>query len=148
MLGYALTKPDDWDLYISEVVKNGTDKKKVSRYFRELRLAGYLDYRKIYEAGKIARTEYIISEKASHSNSIQFISRYMSKKLKPEIQVQEILNQEILSQKKYALLNTDYALNTDNNKILTPSLESKLKEIASKNKLTYSTDKKRIAIPK
>lgn len=143
VLGYALTKPDDWDLYISEVVKNGTDKKeKVSRYFRELRLAGYLDYRKIYEAGKIARTEYIISEKASHSNSIQFISKYMSKKLKPEIQVQEILNQEILSQENTPLLNTDYALNTDNNKILTPSLESKLKEIASKNKLTYSTDKK------
>ena len=108
-----------------------------------------MDYRKIYEAGKIARTEYIISEKNSHSNSIQFISRYMSKSLKPEIQVQEILNQEILSQENTPLLNTDYALNTDNNKILTPSLESKLKEIASKNKLTYSTDKKkRIAIPK
>lgn len=125
VLAYALTKPDDWDLYISEVVKRGTDKKeKVSRYFKELRQAGYFEYKRIYENGKIARTEYIISEQASHSKSVNLLSRYKIKKaleaekLKPEILIQEIQGIEILSQEKTSLINTNSLLNTDINKEL------------------------------
>lgn len=142
VLAYALTKPDDWDLYISEVVKRGTDKKeKVSRYFKELRQAGYFEYKRIYEAGKICRTEYIISEQAKHSNSINIISRYKAKKaleaekLKPEILIQEKLGLEILNKEKTSLINTDSLLNTDNNKILT--IVQQLKDFAKENNLSY-----------
>lgn len=151
VLAYALTKPDDWDLYISEVVKRGTDKKeKVSRYFKELRQAGYFEYRRIYEQGKIARTEYIISEQAKHSNSINIISRYKAKKaleaekLKPEILIQENLDLEFLNKEKTSLINTNSLLNTDNNKILKEEKEASLSYMNLKSKFAEKLKAKNI----
>lgn len=128
VMGYALTKPDDWTLYIQDVVKQGTDKvHSVSKFFKELRLAGYFKYNKIYENGRIVRTEYVISESPAHSDGFEITTRYKkkkleSKKLKSEILIQEnlkeeILGTEILQIENQALLNTDFKVNTDINKI-------------------------------
>lgn len=123
VLGYALTKPDDWSLYISEVVKNGSDKKtKVSFYFKELREAGYFELKRIYENGKIAKIEYIISEQASHSEEINIITRHQKRKEQEKLKAvnpiqekpkQEKLLQENLVIEKPSLLNTNSLLSTE-----------------------------------
>lgn len=140
VLGYALTKPDDWDLYISEVTKNGIDKiDKVTKYFKELRLAGYIEYVVIREKGKIIKTEYLIYEKPLHNNPVSFKTTYQKRKerelkklsLEPNLDNprQEKPETAFQVQEKQPLLNTDYLLNTDNNKILSDTLpETPLQE--------------------
>lgn len=127
VLGYALTKPDDWDLYISEVTKNGSDKiDKVTKYFKELRLAGYIEYVITRERGKITKTEYLVYEKPLHLNPINMITRHQIRKAKklnqekPKLEspIQEKPRMEKPFVENTSLLNTDNILNTDNNKIL------------------------------
>ena len=144
VLGYALTKPDDWDLYISEVTKNGSDKiDKVTKYFKELRLAGYIEYVITRERGKITKTEYLVYEKPLHLNPINMITRHQIRKAKklnqekPELESprQEKPQMEKPFVEKPPLINTDSLPNTDNNKILT--IVQQLKDFAKENNLSY-----------
>lgn len=146
VLGYALTKPDDWDLYISEVTKNGTDKiDKVTKYFKELRLSGYIEYVITRERGKITKTEYLVYEKPLHQNPINMITRHQirkEKKLKLEKSNLDSPRQEKPQMEKpfvenTSLVNTDYLLNTDINQILKESLSSFQTKLISE-KLTSS----------
>lgn len=146
VLGYALTKPDDWDLYISEVTKNGTDKiDKVTKYFKELRLSGYIEYVIMRERGKITKTEYLVYEKPLHQNPINMITRHQirkEKKLKLEKSNLDSPRQEKPQMEKpfvenTSLVNTDYLLNTDINQILKESLSSFQTKLISE-KLTSS----------
>lgn len=162
VLGYALTKPDDWSLYISEVVKHGTDKEfAVSGFFKELRLAGYIEYVQIREKGKIISTEYVVYEKPLHNNPINIVSRYKAKKQKElneqslfepnrEKPRQEKLEVEKLEPEKHGLLSTDNKLSTDfveSTKTNPPSLEpvgilQKCKTEIEKAGLTFNADRK------
>ena len=154
VLGYALTKPDDWDLYISEVTKNGSDKiDKVTKYFKELRLSGYIEYVITRERGKITKTEYLVYEKPVHTNPINMITRHQirkEKKLKLEKPDLDSPRQEKPQMEKpfvenTSLVNTDYILNTDNNKILKEEKETEKltssKFIEYKNRLRSIDEK-------
>ena len=154
VLGYALTKPDDWDLYISEVTKNGSDKiDKVTKYFKELRLSGYIEYVITRERGKITKTEYLVYEKPLHTNPINMITRHQirkEKKLKLEKPDLDSPRQEKPQMEKpfvenTSLVNTDYILNTDNNKILKEEKETEKltssKFIEYKNRLRSIDEK-------
>ena len=145
VIGYALTKPDDWDLYISEVTKNGSDKiDKVTKYFKELRLSGYIEYVITRERGKITKTEYLVYEKPLHTNPINMITRHQirkEKRLKLEKPNLESPRQEKPQMEKpfvenTSLVNTDYILNTDNNKILKEEKEKLMLSLEEENKLS------------
>lgn len=83
IMGYALTKPDDWSLRVSDVVNQGPDgKAKVTAYFKELRVAGYFEYTRIYEKGKIVAAVYKISEKPSHNNPLIIETEHERRKKK------------------------------------------------------------------
>lgn len=147
VLGYALTKPDDWDLYISEVTKNGSDKiDKVTKYFKELRLAGYIEYVITRERGKITKTEYLVYEKPLHLNPINMITRHQIRKAKklnkekPELESprQEKPQMEKPFVEKPSLINTDSLLNTDNNKILKENEKKVMLPLEEENKLSLS----------
>lgn len=143
VLGYALTKPDDWDLYISEVTKNGSDKiDKVTKYFKELRLSGYIEYVITRERGKITKTEYLVYEKPLHQNPINMITRHQirkEKKLKLEKSNLDSPRQEKPQMEKpfvenTPLVNTDSLLNTDINQILKEDKKDSLSYLNLKSK--------------
>lgn len=143
VLGYALTKPDDWDLYISEVTKNGSDKiDKVTKYFKELRLSGYIEYVITRERGKITKTEYLVYEKPLHQNPINMITRHQirkEKKLKLEKPNLDSPRQEKPQMEKpfvenTPLVNTDSLLNTDINQILKEDKKDSLSYLNLKSK--------------
>ena len=69
----ALTKPDDWRFYIQDFANHSPDGvTKVTSYFKELRQAGYIEYRKIRnELGHIIDSEYIFHEKPLHTNEFR-----------------------------------------------------------------------------
>ena len=122
IMGYALTKPDDWSLHISDVVNQGVDgKSKVTAYFKELRCAGYFEYTRVYEYGKIVAAVYTISEHPKHMNDFTIETeheRRVKKKLKPDSPVlgtpalgtPAVANRILLSTE---LLSTDSVQNTE-----------------------------------
>lgn len=65
LLGYFLRKPDNWKIYLSDVVKRAPDGIRAVRSgLKELEKHGYLKRKPVYEDGKIAYWEHIVSEKA------------------------------------------------------------------------------------
>ncbi len=117
----ALTKPDDWKFYIQDFANHSPDGvTKVTSYFKELRQAGYIEYRKIRnELGHIIDSEYIFHEKPLHynefrkpkkvsSNLIKGFHRNSEKPIHGEPNTRETQDSE-----NPMLLNTDIILNTN-----------------------------------
>ena len=117
----ALTKPDDWKFYIQDFANHSPDGvTKVTSYFKELRQAGYIEYRKIRnELGHIIDSEYIFHEKPLHynefrkpkkvsSNLIKGFHRNSEKPIHGKTNTRETQDSE-----NPMLLNTDTLLNTD-----------------------------------
>lgn len=139
ILGYALTKPEDFNLYISEVVKHGSDgKSKVAGYFKELRQAGYFKFQRIYSEGKIIHTEYTVYEIPEHNEPIK-ASNYSTDNLK-QFRKEVNLKSENLIQEKLKIEK----LNQENQSpIIKDSLQiketEKKKEEEKKNTSTTSS---------
>jgi hypothetical protein len=72
LLGYLLCKPPDWTVRVGDLVKrssNGRD--AVYGILRELKAAGYLDYKSDRARdGQYCETEYIVREIPTHHNPI------------------------------------------------------------------------------
>lgn len=69
--GYILSKPDDWVVIISDLVKNSTDGEKAVRSgLKELKETRYLQRYAVYENGKVAYWESILSEEPYRENEM------------------------------------------------------------------------------
>jgi len=64
ILGYLLSKPDDWVIRISDLIKQSTDgRDAVYSGVKELRKAGYVELVDVRnESGKIISWEYLVYE--------------------------------------------------------------------------------------
>lgn len=116
VLFYALTKPDDWDLFIVEVAKNSPDgRSKVAGYFKELRIAGYLELvRSRDKGGHIMGSEYIIHEHPLHFE--QFVIGKTKRRKSTETQENRVsVKQETVKQIQVnrSLINTEKIINTE-----------------------------------
>ncbi|MEK4061697.1 MULTISPECIES: helix-turn-helix domain-containing protein [unclassified Paenibacillus] len=64
LLGYLLSKPSNWRVYISDLVKRSKDgKDAVYSALRELEAAGYIDRKQTRENGRITGYETIVYER-------------------------------------------------------------------------------------
>jgi predicted transcriptional regulator len=95
LLCHLLALPNDWKLYVEEVVKWHTDgKASIYSAFKELTSNGYIKREQIRDKGKIVSWNYIVYEK-------------------PFTDFQEIENLDLENQ---PLLNTNIKINTNNTK--------------------------------
>ena len=112
---YLLSKPDDWQVYVSQLVKSCADgKHSIYAGLKELKQAGYIEHVAIREGGKIIGYEYMVNEepvkkeKKEPNTDTNFL-------------LPENLNAENLNTENHTLLKTDrihYSSlrKTDNNK--------------------------------
>ena len=154
----ALTKPDDWKFYIQDFANHSPDGvTKVTSYFKELRQAGYIEYKKIRnDLGHIIDSEYIFHEKPLHYNEFRKAKKVSSNLIKGFHRNSEkpIHGETNTREKQYSenpmLLNTDIKLNTNNEVNTDKSLEknpistsllmeikAKLKKINENLKIPY-----------
>jgi hypothetical protein len=60
---YLLSKPDDWNVHVNQLVKAGPDgKTAIYSALKELKAYGYVEYRQVREGGHISGYEYVINE--------------------------------------------------------------------------------------
>lgn len=66
LLAYLLSLPDDWKIYVNELMRHSTDGAQATRSaLNELKQRGYITYvRKRNDSGTFSQGEYIISEEA------------------------------------------------------------------------------------
>ncbi|MCP1145783.1 helix-turn-helix domain-containing protein [Lysinibacillus endophyticus] len=100
ILAYMLSMPDDWVFYVEELMKHGADGEKSFRSgFNELKKFGYLERFPVYENHQIVKWETIVYE-VPQNLLAQNVQEGNS-------------NPPSINQKKEALLNTDFKLNTE-----------------------------------
>lgn len=74
LIGYFLSKPDDWKIYVSDLIKRGKDGERAVRSgLKELEMCGYLENNSLRdERGRIIRWEKVVHEypiSPDHQNS-------------------------------------------------------------------------------
>lgn len=108
---YLLSKPDDWQVHVNQLVKAGPDgKTAIYSALKELKEFGYVEHHAIREDGKISGYEYFVNEEPEKP-----VNR--EEKLHSENLKAGILNTE----NPDALINTDTILKTDlNNDVQEP----------------------------
>ncbi|MDH7577171.1 MAG: hypothetical protein QHH75_04925 [Bacillota bacterium] len=69
LLSYLLSKPDDWKIYVKDLINQSTDgRDAVYAGLKELEVQGYLERKKIRDdKGKILGYEYIIYERPANT---------------------------------------------------------------------------------
>ena len=96
MLVYILSLPDDWVIYLDEVVKHATDGKDSFRSgWKELEEAGYVQRKPIREKGIIREWRTYVSENADLT-TISPDSGF-PEVVKPEVVKPQVDNQKLLS---------------------------------------------------
>lgn len=69
ILAYFLARPDEWEFYMSEIVKHAKDgKDSLSAGVRELEKAGYIDRKQKRMTGKFKGYEYEVFEEPQRNN--------------------------------------------------------------------------------
>lgn len=112
ILAYLLSKPDDWKVRVSDLIKRSTDgREKVYAGVNELLNTGYLQRNEIRSSGKIISYEYVLYETGMPEPHTGFPDT-----VKPDTKMPHTGFPD--TEKPY-LLNTDSIPNTDINQILT-----------------------------
>ena len=102
---YLLSKPDDWQVHVSQLAKAGPDgKTAIYSALKELKKYGYMEHNPIRKDGKISGFEYVINEEP-------IINEQAEKLHSGNLKV-ENLNVE----NPDALLKTDKKVKTDSSK--------------------------------
>jgi hypothetical protein len=130
---YLLSKPDDWQVYVSQLIKSCIDgKHSIYAGLKELKQAGYIEHVAIREGGKIIGYEYIVNEEPVRKEKKEpdkepntDTNFLLTENLNTENLNTENLNTENLNTENRTLLKTDrihYSSlqKTDNNKGTTP----------------------------
>lgn len=112
ILAYLLSKPDDWKVRVSDLIKRSTDgREKVYAGVNELLTTGYLQRTEVRSKGKIISYEYVLYETGMPEPHTGFPDT-----VKPDTKMPHT---GFPDTKKPHILNTDSIPNTDLNKILT-----------------------------
>lgn len=104
-----LSKPDDWTIYVSQLVKTCCDgKTSIYAGLKELKDAGYIEHVFIRENGKFAKGEYIL-----HEEPVTIDKTDKRPVNTPYTENLNTVNPNTVNQQ---LLKTDLKLKTDDNK--------------------------------
>lgn len=108
-----LSKPDDWQVYVSQLVKTCKDgKASIYSGLKELKEAGYIEHVFIRdEAGKMIRGEYIVYEDPID------VKTPVDSEPEPYTENRDTVNRDT---ENPPLLNTDVKINTDDDKTAPP----------------------------
>lgn len=112
IIAYLLSKPDDWKVRVSDLIKRSTDgREKVYAGVNELLTTGYLQRTEVRSKGKIVSYEYVLYETGMPEPHTGFPDT-----VKPDTKMPHT---GFPDTEKPHILNTDSIPNTDLNKILT-----------------------------
>jgi len=116
---YLMSKPDDWQVYVSQLVKAGIDgKSAIYSGIKELIKAGYMEKTVIRKNGKISHYEYSVNEEPikktpTENRKGNNVKTGISNDDHTEKLFTENLNTENLNTENRTLLNTDRIPSTD-----------------------------------
>jgi len=107
-----MSKPEDWQVYVSQLVKTSKDgKTAIYSGLKELKEAGYIEHVFIREKGKVVRGEYIVYEDPID------IKKPVNRPPEPDT---ENLNTVSLNDENPPLLNTDVKIKTNDDQTEPP----------------------------
>ena len=115
LLTYLLSKPNDWKIYVSELIKRSTDgENSIRSGLKELEKIGHLIKRRIKDKkGRFIGLEYIVYEDLSERGKNPYVEN-------PNVENPDVENQALL------IKNTTNKDNTNKEREISPSEEMKL----------------------
>ena len=110
ILVYILSLPDDWTIYLEEIVKHSTDGMTSFRAgWKELKDKGYVKRVPVREGGKIVRWDTYINETVDTTASVLLVGN-------PQVENQQVENLNVENDKLLTTNNTnDLDIQTTNN---------------------------------